>query len=100
METTKGSHKLQLTAYLLGLAGAALFTLLLVHQGVPDVARALAAIGWWLAAIAAFHLLPMLLDGLTWWMLFPVGQRVRYRTIFWMRWLGESVSNLLPAAPV
>jgi putative membrane protein len=100
MERTKGSHKFQLTAYLLGLAGAALFTILLIHQGVPDVARALATVGWWLVAIATFHLLPMLLDGLTWWMLFPVGERVGYRTVFWMRWLGESVSNLLPAAQV
>jgi putative membrane protein len=96
----KEAQKIQLTAYALGLAGAALFTILLIHQGASDVARALAAIGGWLALIAAFHLLPMLLDGLTWWILFPLGERVRYRTIFWMRWLGESVSNLLPVAQV
>jgi putative membrane protein len=42
----------------------------------------------------------MCLDGLSWWILFPLGDRVRYRTLFWMRWLGESVSNLLPAAQV
>jgi putative membrane protein len=96
----KEPQKIQFTAYVLGLAGAALFTVLLIHQGAPDVVRALAAVGAWLIVIAAFHLLPMLLDGLTWWILFPLGERVRYRTIFWMRWLGESVSNLLPAAQV
>ena len=96
----KEAQKIQLTAYLLGLAGAALFTILLIHQGASDVVRALAAIGGWLVVIAAFHLLPMSLDALTWWILFPLGVRVRYRTIFWMRWLGESVSNLLPAAQV
>src|SRR5258708_9814485 len=96
----KGARKIQFAVYLLGLAGAALFTVLLVHQGASDVVRALAAVGGWLALIAAFHLVPMLLDGLTWWILFPHGDRVRYRTIFWMRWLGESVSNLLPAAQV
>src|SRR4030088_2947151 len=42
----------------------------------------------------------MFLDALTWWILFPLGERVRYQTIFWMRWLGESVSNLLPMAQV
>jgi putative membrane protein len=96
----KEAHKIQLTAYVLGLAGAALFTVLLIHQGASDVVRAVAVVGPWLLVIAAFHLLPMCLDGLTWWILFPLGERVRYRTVFWMRWLGESVSNLLPAAQV
>jgi putative membrane protein len=96
----KEPRKIQLTAYALGLAGAALFTILLVHQGASDVARALATVGWWLAVVAAFHLLPMLLDGMSWWILFPRWESVRYRTVFWMRWLGESVSNLLPAAQV
>jgi hypothetical protein len=96
----KETPKIQLTAYTLGLAGAALFTILLIHQGASDVVRALAAVGPWLLVIVAFHLLPMSLDGLTWQILFPPGDRVRYRTIFWMRWLGESVSNLLPAAQV
>jgi hypothetical protein len=99
-KSVKQAPKIQLTAYLLGLAGAALFTVLLIHQGASDVVRALTAIGGWLALIAALHLLPMFLDALTWWILFPLGKRVRYRTIFWMRWLGESVSNLLPAAQV
>jgi putative membrane protein len=96
----KETQKVQLTAYVLGLAGAALFTVLLIHQGAADVVRALAVVGPWLAVIAGFHLVPMLLDGLTWWILFPLGERVQYRTVFWMRWVGESVSNLLPAAQV
>jgi putative membrane protein len=96
----KGARKIQFTAYLLGLTGAALFTVLLVHQGASDVVRALAAVGGGLTLIAVFHFVPMLLDGLSWWILLPHGDRLRYRTIFWMRWLGESVSNLLPAAQV
>jgi putative membrane protein len=96
----KHPPKIQFTAYLLGLAGAALFTILLVRQGASDVVRALAAVGWWLAVIAACHLIPMLLDGMGWWVLFPGREQVRYRKIFWIRWLGESVSNLLPAAQV
>jgi putative membrane protein len=93
-------RKIQFAAYLLGLAGAALFTVLLVREGASDIARALATVGWWLAVIAAFHFFPMALDGLSWWMLFPQREREPYRSIFWMRWLGESVSNLLPAAQV
>ena len=87
-------------AYVLGLAGAALFTVLLIKQGASDVIRALTSVGWWLGVITAFHLIPMLLDGLSWWILFPKQERIRYRTIFWMRWLGDSVSNLLPVAQV
>ena len=96
----KEAQKIRLTGYVLGLAGVALFTILLVHQGASDVVRALAAVGPWLLVIAAFHLLPMLLDGLSWWILFPLGERVRYRSVFSMRWLGASVSDLLPAAQV
>jgi putative membrane protein len=99
-QTTKASRKIHLAAYLLGLAGAALFTILLIKQGASDVIRALTSVGWWLGVITAFHLIPMLLDGLSWWMLFPKQERTRYPTIFWMRWLGDSVSNLLPVAQV
>jgi hypothetical protein len=45
--------KFPLTVCLLGLAGAALFTILIVHQGVQDVVRAVAAAGWWMVVIAA-----------------------------------------------
>jgi putative membrane protein len=96
----KEPRKIQLAAYVLGLAGAALFTILLIEQGAGDVIRALTSVGWWLGVIAAFHLIPMLLDGLSWWILFPEQERPRYPTIFWMRWLGDSVSNLLPVAQV
>ncbi|HEX3444027.1 MAG TPA: flippase-like domain-containing protein, partial [Chthoniobacterales bacterium] len=96
----KEAQKIRLAAYVLGLAGVALFTFLLIQSGASDVVRALAAVGPWLLVIAAFHLLPMLLDGLSWWILFPLGERARYRTVFFMRWLGESVSNLLPVAQV
>jgi putative membrane protein len=99
-QTTKASRKIHLAAYLLGLAGAALFTILLIKQGASDVIRALTSVGWWLGVITAFHLIPMLLDGLSWWILFPKQERTRYPTIFWMRWLGDSVSNLLPVAQV
>ena len=91
---------MRLTAYLLGITGAALFTILLIHQGAQDVVRAVAAAGWWLAVIAAFHLLPLFLDAFEWSILFPPKRRLQLRTIYWVRWLGESFSNLVPAAQV
>ena len=92
--------KIRFTVYLLGLAGAALFTILIVHQGVHDVVRAVATAGWWMAAIAAYHLFPLFLDAFEWWILFPPNDRLSIRTMYWARWLGESFANLVPAAQV
>jgi len=93
-------RRVQLTLYILGFAGAALFTILLVRQGAAGVGVAVATAGWWIAAIAAFHLIPIYLDGAAWWVLFPGNERPRLRSLFWMRWIGESISNLVPSAMV
>jgi putative membrane protein len=92
--------KLQVTAYSLGFLGAALFTALLIRQGVMSVGAAVATAGWGIAAVAAFHLVPILLDALAWWVLFPQANRPRWQSLFWMRWIGESISNLVPSATV
>src|SRR5436853_5349449 len=95
------SRKFQLTLYLLGFAGAAVFTLLLVRQGIAGIGAALATAGWFIFAIAAYHVaVPIFLDALAWWVLFPRGERPRLRSLVWMRWIGESISNLLPSAAV
>ncbi len=88
------------TVYLLGFAGALLFTILLIREGAQDVLRALGTAGWWLAVIAVFHLLPLFLDTFEWWILFPKEDRMRLPVLYGVRWLGESVSNLVPAAQV
>jgi putative membrane protein len=96
----KSVGKIGPAIYLCGLAGASLFTFLLIRAGAQDVIRAVAEAGWWLAVIAVLHLIPLSLDSLEWWMLFPRDSRPRFRTIYWTRWMGESVSNLVPAAQV
>src|SRR5207302_9632779 len=96
----KTPGKLQLTAYSLGLVGAALFTALLVRQGVMSVGAAVATAGWGIAAVAAFHFVPILLDALAWGVLFPPADRPQWSSLFWMRWIGESISNLVPSATV
>src|SRR5262249_12883751 len=89
-----------LTIYLLGFAGAALFTILLVRQGAMSVGTAVATAGWAVIAIAAFHFIPISLDATSWYVLFPKAIRPRLQSLFWMRWIGESISNLVPAAAV
>src|SRR5438045_4453267 len=85
--------------WLLGLAGAALFTFLLIRQGAPQVGAAFASAGWAIAGVVIYHLVvPVLLDALAWWALFPQPERLSLWQLFWMRWIGESVSTLVPSA--
>jgi putative membrane protein len=97
----KAPGKFHVIIYLLGLAGAALFTTLLIRQGASQVITAFATARWYLLAVVAFHFgVPVFLDALAWWVLFPKSARLRLRSIFWMRWIGESVSTLVPSAAV
>jgi putative membrane protein len=96
----KSSRKIKFTIYLLGFAGAGLFTILLIRQGVMSVGGAVATAGWGIAAVAAYHVVPILLDATAWWVLFPRSNQPRLQGLFWMRWIGESISNLVPSAAV
>ena len=97
----KPPSKVQLTVYLLGLAGAALFTALLIRQGASQVGAAVATAGWSILAVVAFHFaVPVFLDAVAWWVLFPKSDRLPLGRIYWMRWIGESVSTLVPSAAV
>ncbi len=97
----KAPTKVQLTIYLLGFAGAALFIALLIRQGASQVGSAVATAGWSILAVVAFHFaVPVFLDAVAWWVLFPKSDRLPLPRIFWMRWIGESVSTLVPSAAV
>jgi putative membrane protein len=97
----KGGKRVRIVFYLLVAAGAALFTFLLIHQGVPQVMAAFASAGWWIAAVVFYHFaVPVLLDAFAWWSLFPKSERLSLWELFWMRWIGESVSTLVPSAAV
>ena len=97
----KSPGKIRLVFYLLAFAGAALFTFLLIREGAPQIGKAIATAGWALLAVIAYHfLVPLFLDSLAWWVLFPRAERPPLRKIYWMRWIGESVSTLVPSAAV
>ena len=97
----RASGKIQITMWLLGLAGAGLFTVLLIRQGAPQVGAAFVSAGWAIAAVVAYHfLVPVFLDATAWWVLFPNSDRLSLWQLFWMRWIGESVSTLVPSAAV
>ena len=97
----KVPEKLHITIWLLGLAGAGLFTVLLIRQGAPQVGAAFLSARWAIAAVVIYHFaVPVFLDATAWWVLFPKSDRLPLRRLFWMRWIGESVSTLVPSAAV
>ncbi len=96
----KPPSKIKLTFYLLGLGGAALFTVLLIREGAARVMHAFVTPEWVIAGIVAYHSIPIFLDTIAWWVLFPKSQRIPLIQLFWMRWIGESVSTLVPSAAV
>src|SRR5712691_5403380 len=97
----KAPGKIQVTVWLLGLGGAALFTFLLIRQGASHVGMAFATARWALAAVVIYHfVVPVVLDASAWRVLFPKSDRLPFRKLLWMRWIGESVSTLVPSAAV
>src|SRR5215470_19195492 len=97
----KAPGKIHITIWLLGLAGAGLFTVLLIRQGAPQVGAAFVSAGWAIPAVVIYHFaVPVFLDATAWWVLFPKSDRLPLSQLLWMRWIGESVSTLVPSAAV
>src|SRR2546430_17106052 len=94
----KAPGKIHVTVWLFGLAGAALFTGLLVRQGIGQVWDAFATAEWTILGIVVYHLIPVFFDALGWGVLFPKSDRPRLFKLLWMRWIGQSVSTLSPSA--
>src|SRR2546421_4536359 len=96
----KGPGKFKLTFYLLGFGGIVLFTALLIREGAAKVLHAFVTPEWVIAGIVAYHSIPIFLDAAAWWVLFPAPDRPPLRQLVWMRWIGESISTLVPSAAV
>ncbi|AXF01054.1 flippase-like domain-containing protein [Paraburkholderia hospita] len=81
--------------------GGGLFVALLAWQGFGSVVSTLMAAGWGLAVVAAFHLLPLVLDaGAISVMLDRRRKEVTELDTVFARWIGESVNSLLPAGQI
>jgi len=88
------------TGYIGFIVGLSAFTALLIYQGVGEISSALAVAGWWLLAITAYHLLPMLLSTIGWCALMEKRIRPPFLILLWIRWIGEGINALLPAAQI
>jgi putative membrane protein len=96
-------------ALLLLSTGTALFVGLLAWRGFGSVASTLFAAGWGLAVVAAFHLVPLVLDAGAISVLLKrndhardgaLPERPSLRDALFARWIGESVNSLLPAGQI
>jgi len=96
----KDFRSIQPVVYLLGLAGVALFIVLLLREGAGQVGSAIAHAGWGLLALTLYHLVQTLSDSAGWLVLIPKENRVRFIRSFFLHWIGESINNLLPTARV
>ncbi|RKP45170.1 flippase-like domain-containing protein [Trinickia fusca] len=75
--------------------GTALFVALLAWQGIGAIGTMLAAAGWGLLLVAAFHIVPLIIDAGALHVL--VRRRTSFVDALLARWAGESVNSLLPA---
>ena len=83
------------------LAGAALAVYLIADTGAQAVLAALRTAGWvTLAAVSLAHLIPILLRGISWRMLFGAEARVGWLGFTWARWVREAIDNILPILPL
>lgn len=87
-------------AVLLFTIGAALFVGLLAWRGFDAVVSTLLVAGWGLALIAAFHLIPLLLDAAAIWVLMHRHGDGKVLDALRARWVGESANSLLPAGQI
>ncbi len=83
-----------------GLIGLAVATGLVVWQGAGSVVAATFAIGWGLFAVIAWEAIPLSIDAAAWGRLLPPGEKLRFPTLVWARWIRQSASQLLPVAQV
>jgi putative membrane protein len=81
--------------------GVLLFIAVLASQGLPDIMATLAHAGWGLLLVAAFHLIPLIIDALAICVLFktPLG-RDTFRDSLLARWAGESANSLMPGGQI
>jgi len=82
--------------YVFLFAGLGLFIVLIGYYGVADVAAALAVAGWGLIWVALFHLVVLVLLTVGWQALLDKEESLAFKTLLWVRWVGESIKGLLP----
>lgn len=82
------------------LAGLGLAAALIAASGIASVGEAVASAGWGVALVAVVRAVQIFGAGAAWWVLFRPASRPRLEACALVRWIRESVNNLLPVAQV
>lgn len=96
----KRPSKAQIIVIILGIAGLGLLAWLIYTSDPRKILDKIVQARWRLAVVVAYHLLPLFLDAIAWHALFVDRPRPRLLQLYWMRWMGESVSNMLPTLQI
>ena len=91
---------MRLSGFILWLVGLTAFATLIGYQGVGTVTAAVAMAGWGLLLVTLFHVAPLVADAAAWRSLFQSPKPLGFTTAIRIRWIGESVNQLLPAAQI
>lgn len=95
-----GPSIMRRTALLALAAGLALLLALVLRHGPASILAAMAVAGWSILLVTAYHLLPLLLDTVSWGLLIPPARRPGLGLLFTARWVTESINTLLPVAQI
>ncbi|WP_354687876.1 lysylphosphatidylglycerol synthase domain-containing protein [Cupriavidus necator] len=90
-------------AILTGLLGLLALTVLVIHQGLGDIATIVAQGGWLLLALVPLHALPLLLDAQGWRVLLTSADPHEHASLSFLWWVAtvrEATSRLLPTANI
>lgn len=91
---------MRVSGFILWLVGLTAFATVIGYQGVGTVTAAVAAAGWGLLFVTLFHVVPLVADAAAWQSLFQSPKPLGFASAIRIRWIGESVNQLLPAAQI
>jgi len=87
-------------AWALMFVGIVLVVLLVVWQGADRIGETLGRAGWGLCWLGLLYIPPLLLLSRSWSILFPLGGRPGFKSIFVATWIGSAINWILPVAQV
>jgi putative membrane protein len=94
------ARKTQVMVVLVGVVGSAWCITLFIRYGLKDIVAAVLAAGPGVAAVVAFHFVPMFCDLMSWRVVIPPRYRLKNRDLLFIRWMGDAVNSMLPVAQV